>query len=268
MTTAIEETNRKIFSVVLAAYNCGRKVETTIDSVLSQNKKLFELIVVDGASTDETLECVKKYEGDLKLISERDDGVYDAFNKGIESATGEYLYFIGAGDRLREGVLEKVSENLAADAPVLIYGDAFVVKEQIDYGGRFDESRLVTQNLCHQSVFYHRDIFKLTGKYDLRYRIFSDWALNLKCFGDRRIEKRHVQCVIVDFEGGGLSSTDGDAEFRKDFPRLIRKNLSVRAYLAYKYPAVLSAVYRKVYIPFVRPAIDAIRRLKKAGRES
>jgi glycosyltransferase involved in cell wall biosynthesis len=260
--------SRKIFSIVLATYNCGRKVEPTIESILSQNKDLFELIVFDGASTDDTLDCIKKYESDLTLISEKDGGVYDAFNKGIELARGQYLYFIGAGDRLREGVLETVGEFLPSGVPALVYGDAYVVKEQIHYGGEFCGSRLQRQNICHQAAFYHRDIFALVGKYDLRYSIFSDWAFNLKCFGDRRIRKRHLQRVIVDFEGGGLSSTDGDADFKKDFPRLVRNYLGLKSYIAYRSPRVSSGIYWKVYFPFVRPLVGALRRLKNGRRES
>jgi glycosyltransferase involved in cell wall biosynthesis len=266
--TSAKAGNRKIFSIILATYNCGRKVERTIESILCQKKDLFELIVVDGASGDDTLDCIKKYESGLHLISEKDGGVYHAFNKGIDLATGEYLYFIGAGDKLREGVFEYVSEFLPSDVPALVYGDAYVVKEQIHYGGEFDRSRLQKQNICHQAVFYHRDVFKLTGKYDLRYSIFSDWALNLKCFGSRRIRKQHLQCVIVDFEGGGLSSTDGDADFKKDFPRLVRNYLGLKSYIAYKSPLVSSGLYWKVYFPLVRPLVSALRRLKNGGRES
>ena len=272
MRSAAEaNSNQKIFSIILATFNCGRKVEATIQSILAQNRDLFELIVLDGASTDDTLDYIGKYESDLRLISEKDAGVYDAFNKGIESATGRYLYFIGAGDRLREGVLETVSEFLPAetDAPALVYGDAYVVKERLNYGGEYCESRLTTQNICHQAAFYHRDIFKLLGKYDLRYSIYSDWALNLECFGDRRIRTQYLQYVIVDFEGGGLSSTAaGDANFKRDFPRLIRRSLGIKSYLAYRLPILSSGIYWKVYFPFVRPGVEAVRRLKNGSRKS
>lgn len=226
------------------------------------------MIVLDGASTDDTLDSIKKYESGLKLVSEKDGGVYHAFNKGIDLATGQYLYFIGAGDKLREGVLETVSEFLPPDVPAFVYGDAYVVKEQIQYGGEYDESRLQKQNICHQAAFYHRDIFELVGKYDLRYSIFSDWALNLKCFGDRRVKKQYLQRVIVDFEGGGLSSTDGDADFKKDFPRLVRNYLGLKSYINYKSPRVSSGIYRKVYFPFVRPLVSGVRRLKNGRRKS
>ncbi len=87
---ALSETaSQKIFSIIMATYNCGEKVENTLQSIFSQNKELFELIVVDGASTDNTLDYIKKYESSLILISEKDGGVYDAFNKGIDIATGK-----------------------------------------------------------------------------------------------------------------------------------------------------------------------------------
>lgn len=274
MSTA-ETDGRKLFSIVLATYNCGRKVESSIESILEQRRDLFELIVVDGASSDETLDCIKKYENDLTLISEPDAGVYHAFNKGIKRATGRYLYFIGAGDRLREGALEEVEESLAAamddddadaDAPVLVYGDAYVVQAQMPYGDQYDESRIKTQNICHQAVFYHRAVFELVGNYDLRYNICADWVLNLKCFGEPRIEKRYLPRVIADFEGGGLSSMTEDDHFKKDFPRLIRKHLGVKSYIAYKSSFTSADVYRKIYFPFFRPLVGAVRRLKKGGR--
>lgn len=258
--------SRKIFSIILATYNCGQKIESTVESILSQDRNLFELIVVDGASTDDTLEYVKKFENDLKFVSEKDNGVYDAFNKGINCASGEYLYFIGAGDKMRENVLEIVSKSLLPAAPAFLYGDAYVVKDKFLYGGEFNEERLKKQNICHQAIFYHRRIFDLLGKYDLRYDVFADWALNLKCFGDRRIEKQYLQSVIVDFEGGGLSTTIGDAVFKKDFPRLVKKYLGVKSYISYKYPNSTTQIYRKVYFPFVRPFVRAVRRIKNSGR--
>lgn len=258
---------RKVFSIILATYNCGRKVESTIESILSQNRNLFELIVIDGASSDDTLEHIKKYAGDLTLRSEKDAGIYHAFNKGIDGAAGEYLYFIGAGDRLRSGVLEIAAAALSspADAPSFLYGDAFVVDKQIFYGGEFDNVRLGIDNICHQSIFYRRRVFDWVGRYETRYRISADWALNMKCFGDARVGRRHIDCVIVDFEGGGLSSFAEDAAFNRDFPGLIRNRLGIKSYVTYKKPLLHSRFYWKFYYPFVRPFIKTLRRLRNSG---
>lgn len=243
--------SQKPFSIILATYNCGKKVDATIRSILLQNKNLFELIVVDGASTDDTLEYVKKYADNLTLISEKDGGVYEAYNKGIDLAAGAYLYFIGAGDCLREGVLQEVCNYVSApNAADLIYGDAFVVNEQFHYGGAFDRTRLRTENLCHQTVFYKRRVFELLGKYECKYKIFADWVLNLRCFGDWRIVKKYISHHIVNFEGGGLSSNVKDAHFEADFSRLNKKYLGGRAYIADKIPVFVASFYWKLHNVF------------------
>ncbi|MEJ7711150.1 MAG: glycosyltransferase [Pyrinomonadaceae bacterium] len=84
---------QKLFSILTPTYNCGRKLEKTIRSVLSQDKSLYEYIIIDGCSTDETSSVVEKYSNAVKFVSEKDEGVYDAMNKGIDMATGRYLYF-------------------------------------------------------------------------------------------------------------------------------------------------------------------------------
>lgn len=257
--------NQKTFSIIIATYNCGRKIELTIESILSQNKDLFELIIIDGASTDDTLEYIKKYENDLTLISEKDDGVYYAFNKAIDLATGKYLYFIGAGDILRENVLERVYEDLPAEDPAFVYGDVYIKEKQIYERGERSRLDFATRMICHQTIFYHREIFNIIGKYDLQYKILSDLAFNFKCFGNRQIKKHYIDCVIADFEGGGLSSTTEDFDFRKDMPRLIKKNLGKKSYIFYKADPILWGIYWKLYFPFVRPYVSVLKRLKDSG---
>ena len=128
--------NQKTFSIIMATSNCGRKVENTLRSIFSQNKDLFELIVLDNASTDDTLSHIKKYENDLTLLSEKDGGVYYAFNKGVRLARGRYVYFIGAGDVLRPDILKRVAEILpAGEKPALVYGDSDFVKQKV-FNGR------------------------------------------------------------------------------------------------------------------------------------
>src|SRR5260221_9607043 len=98
---------RKRVSVITPTLNPGPKLEATINSVLAQKAELFEYIIVDGGSTDETLSLVRKYGKRLTWVSKKDRGVYDAMNKGIKMARGDYLYFLGAGDHLRENILAK-----------------------------------------------------------------------------------------------------------------------------------------------------------------
>jgi glycosyltransferase involved in cell wall biosynthesis len=220
----------KRFSIITPTLNSGAKLQETIESVLSQGKDLFEYIIVDGSSSDETLEIIKRYDGQLKWTSETDRGVYDAMNKGIEMASGDYLYFLGAGDHLRNKVLERI-ENLAPNEDLIfLYGKVYYLDEKREYLGRFNEAKIARANICHQAIFYSRRIFEVVGKYDLRYKLLADHAFNIKCFGDQRIKKIYVDEVIADYEGQGVSKVK-DLNFIKDMPRLIRENLGLKRYL-------------------------------------
>lgn len=275
---ASEKVNQKTFSIIIATYNCGRKIERTLQSILSQDKELFELLVFDGGSTDNTLDCIKKYEGGLTLISEKDNGVYDAFNKGIDLAAGKYIYFIGAGDCLRPNVLEQVREFLPLEAPNFVYGSCYLMEQKVVWMGReFHIPNFICENICHQAIFYHRSIFDIIGKYDFRYKICADWYFNLECFTHPGIIKQYIPCVIADFEEGGLSSElKNDPAFIKDFPRLVKKQLGIKSYLKRKAFVLNPDVYVFSYkagsallgrlVSFGRPYVRGYRRLKKAVR--
>ena len=221
---------RPRFSIITPTYNPGQRVEETIKSVLAQKNELFEYIIVDGCSTDETLNIIRKYEGRIKWSSQRDCGVYDAMNRGIRMAAGDYLYFLGAGDRLRENILEKVEKTIPDGHLIFIYGNVFLLDKKRKYLGKFDEAKIARANICHQAIFYERTIFDVIGTYDLRYSLLADHDLNLRCFGDKRIRKIYVDEVIADYEGGGISMGK-DLNFIKDAPRIIRENLGPKGYL-------------------------------------
>jgi glycosyltransferase involved in cell wall biosynthesis len=215
---ALRNWRRKRFSIITPTFNSGPKLEATINSVLSQNEKLFEYIIVDGGSTDETLNTIGKYGERIKWISEKDRGVYDAMNKGIKMAKGQYLYFLGAGDLMRAKILDRVDHLLPYEPLGFLYGNVYLVGGDVVYLGEFDDDKIAKSNICHQSIFYERHIFDLIGMFDLRYSKLADYAFNLKCFADKRIWKAYIAEIIADYEGGGLS-TDVDVNFLKDFHR-------------------------------------------------
>lgn len=267
-----ESTDQKMISIIMATYNCGRKVENTLQSIFSQNKELFELIVLDGGSTDDTLDYIRKYENDLTLISEKDEGVFDAMNKGIDLATGKYLYFIGAGDCLRQGVLEQVKDFLPQETSSFVYGSSYLMKQKVVWQGReFNFQSFITENITHQSIFYHRSIFKILGKYNNQYKICADWFFNLQCFAHPKIRKQYVPLVIADYEEGGLSSEpNNDPAFIKDFPALVRKHLGFKLYLKRKAFVMNPKLYVFYYkakgrlISVVRPYFRGYKHLKKS----
>jgi glycosyltransferase involved in cell wall biosynthesis len=223
---------RKRFSIITPTLNPGAKLEATINSVLCQKEGLFEYLVIDGGSHNDSLDLLRQFDGQITWVSEGDRGVYDAFNKGIDLSTGDYLYFLGAGDHLRSGILETMDRLIPKRSRVFIYGNAYLLEEKRDYAGKFDKVKLTRMNICHQAIFYERTIFEAVGKFDLRYRVFADHALNIKCFRDKRIQKLYVDEVIADYEGDGLSKHLDDPNFVNDLPQLINELLGPRHRLA------------------------------------
>jgi glycosyltransferase involved in cell wall biosynthesis len=220
-----------LISVVVPVYNGAEKLRASLDSVVGQEAVEFEVVIVDGGSTDDTVAVARAYaDRNVRCLSEPDRGVYDAMNKGIALARGRYVYFLGAGDLLRPDALRHIAEHLT-DRPGLIYGDACDVQSRAMLSGAFSNWRLSRGNICHQAIFYHRAVFDLVGLYDLRYPVVADWVLNMRCFHDARIEKRHVDLVVADFEGGGLSDTQPDEAFQRDRLDLIRRYLGPVPYV-------------------------------------
>ena len=222
---------RKIFSIIIPTYNCGGKLTVSIESVLSQPRDLYEIIVVDGGSTDETLSVIQKYGKDLRFASEADRGVYDALNKGIGLATNKYLLFLGAGDRLKAGVLERVAGMLPEGELSFVYGDAYLVRHGVRVCGEFSMTKFMVRNICQQAIFYERTLFDVFGRFDLKYKVYADWAFNMKCFADNRVRKTYLDMVVADFEGWGISDTQEDTEFYRNLPRLIREYVGWEKYL-------------------------------------
>lgn len=216
---------QKLFSIITPTYNCGPKLTRTINSVLSQDSSLFEYLVIDGDSNDGTQSEVERFNAPIRFVSEPDRGAYDAMNKGIEMARGKYLYFLGAGDTLRANALRNLAGLMPDRQLAFIYGNVYWVDEAFIYGGEFDKSRLETYNICQQAIFYERAIFDVIGRYELAYQILADYVLNIKCFGNDKIQKIYLDYVVANFEGGGLSARQKDAALVEALPRLIEEYL-------------------------------------------
>lgn len=232
-----------LFSVIIPSYNCGPKLEATIESVLSQQAGLYEIIVVDGGSTDETLDVIRKFAGRLRYVSESDRGVYDAMNKGVAMSAGRYVFILGGGDRLRGGALSRVAA-LLPDEPAFAYGDAYLERHGVLMGGAVGRADFIRTNICQQAIFYERTVFEMLGGFDLKYKVFADWAFNMKCFADARLRKVYLGLVVADFEGWGISDTQDDTHFVEDFPTLIRKYVSLSHYARYRIYLARCSFYR------------------------
>jgi glycosyltransferase involved in cell wall biosynthesis len=220
-----------LFSIITPSYNAREKLDATFDSVMTQEEGLFDYWLIDGASTDGTREWLDaRKEPGFHWIAEKDSGVYDAMNKGIARSQGRFLLFLGAGDLLLPGALRKAADFIhrtRSNQPRFIYGDVRDMQTGEPFTkGRYSKNRIIRKNICHQGIFYERGIFDLLGHYELAYPIMSDWAFNLRCFGDPRILKLHFPEYVADFEGAGLCSHTPDRAFFLDRRRLIAERIS------------------------------------------
>jgi glycosyltransferase involved in cell wall biosynthesis len=208
-------------SVILAVYNAGEALERTLMSVLRQKYPSLELVIIDGGSRDGTIDRIRRFEEDVDYwVSEPDRGVYDAYNKGVRLAAGEWLYFIGAGDELAD---QDTVERIFSPPPVgkLIYGNVRWGDTGKIYDGRFTKLKLCRRNICHQAVFYRRDLFRELGEFDLRYPVVADWVFNLRCFGSASTRPVYTDTIVATFDLTGIAAQRGDPAFDTEKTSLI-----------------------------------------------
>lgn len=206
-------------SVIIATHNAATTLEQAITSVVNQSYPNKELIIIDGGSSDNTLNIIKQYSSSISYyVSEKDKGIYDALNKGIDAATGEWLYFLGADDMLmNEDVFGKVFNEEKSAHPDFIYGNTRLRSNNKIIGGARTYHELIRRNISHQAVFYNKNIFTSIGRYDTKYKILADYDLNLKVFKDEKIKKKYIDMDICLFnDKGGASNITIDSSFFKD----------------------------------------------------
>jgi len=221
-------------SIIICTYNAGECLGNALNSLLTQTYKDFEVVIMDSASVDETLDIIKDYEnkfdGGLRWVSEKDDGIYDAMNKGVDLATGDWVYFLGADDILfDDGVLDKISENMTKENDVL-YGNVEWGGGGKIYDGKFSALKIMEENICHQAIFFRKQVFEKIGKFEVKYKAWADWAFNLKWFCNEDIKNKYVNLVIARYNTDGFSSEGDDMTFVREFDFLIEKHFP-REYL-------------------------------------
>ena len=226
--SGVQEIGDPVFTIIIPTRNPGPKLRSSLESITSQQGVTFEILVVDGNSTDGTAELVAGQAGPIRFLPEEKPGVYEAMNLGVREARGAILYFLGAGDRLRPEILRAVAGAWPRSGEMFFYGDVWMEDLQCLYDGEFTAEKLRKKNICHQAIFYSRAIFKRHGNYEQRYRYLADYAFNLRAFGDPGILKHYVPWVIADYEGDGLSANHPDDAFKADKTALCDQFLGPR----------------------------------------
>lgn len=214
------------FSIITVTYNAGKVLEDTIQSVITQTYKNVEYIIVDGKSTDSTMDIVNRYREHIHtIVSEPDKGLYDAMNKGIDLATGDYLCFLNAGDELHEDdTLQLIVHSLSGEKelPDVIYGETAIVDEE---GHFLRMRRLSTPEhltwksfqhgmlVCHQAFMSRRD---LAVKYNLKYRFSADFDWCIRIMKKSRV-LHNTHLTIIDYLNEGMTTRNHKASLKERF---------------------------------------------------
>jgi glycosyltransferase involved in cell wall biosynthesis len=218
--------NPPLISIITPVFNSAETIEKTILSVLNQEYKEIEHVFIDGLSTDTTPSIIQSYKNQYKhfrFISEKDNGIYDAMNKGLDLCTGDWIYFLGADDEFyHEHVLMELFEQGWFSNEQVVYGNVLIrggvawAEDNSVYDGPFNLEKLFTKNICHQSIFYPRSVIKEIGHYSDKYAVTADWDYNVHCFAKYKFA--YTDKIISVFKGGGRSSGGGDRSFYEDMP--------------------------------------------------
>jgi len=201
-------------SIVTICFNNEAVIRRTIESVTGQDYADIEYIVVDGSSTDASLDIIKEYEQQIAtLISEPDKNLYDAINKGMKAATGDVVGLIHAGDRLFNGeVIRKIADHFNAHDIDVMYGHSILVNER-DVPVRVNRSPAYRRSLVirgwmpsHQSIYIRRSLLDRIGYYNLDLHPSSDYEFFLRYFYFHSLKIKRLDEFIVRFSLGGIST--------------------------------------------------------------
>jgi len=194
-------------SIIIPTYNSAKTLKACLNSILRQKYADFEILIIDGFSADETLFIAQSFNDQrIIIISEKDKGIYDAMNKGIDLAKGKWFYFLGSDDSLQNpNVLNEVKFAINRNPKSLfLYGDVLTSANFAQSYKDHTYEKLINLNICHQAIFYHHSLFE-QYRYDLKYAICADWDLNLKVFRQKN-NPTYLNKVIANYSLDGASN--------------------------------------------------------------
>lgn len=207
-------------SIITPTFNSEKTVSDTIESVFSQTHKDIEYIVIDGVSSDKTLEIISSYQQkfNIRLLSEKDSGLYDAMNKGVLLASGDIVGIINSDDfYYSNNILEKINKVFESDSSIqAVYGDILYIdnddkEKETRYwkSGEYNEKKLRSGwAIPHPSLFVKREVYNSLEKiFDTRLRLAADYELILRLLMIKRIKVHYLPEIIVKMRDGGASAS-------------------------------------------------------------
>ena len=223
-------------SIITASYNSAETIKDTFGSVLNQSHKVFEYIVIDGASNDGTAEIVRSYGNIIeRFVSEPDNGIYDAINKGIRLATGDVIGLLNADDFFyNNDVISEVARAFQSEDIDAVYGDVqFIAQDNTSRVKRYYSSKKFTPEKfrygfmpAHPSFYVKRKLFDELGYYKTDYKIAADFELLLRFMYVNKIKCKYLGIPFVTMRTGGISNRSvlSNLTLNKEIVRACREN--------------------------------------------
>ncbi len=243
-------------SVITVCYNSARTLERSLQSVAQQDWSEVEHIVIDGASTDGTIEILERFRSRLSyLVSEPDNGIYDAMNKGLAHATGDVICFLNADDQYAStNVLSKVASQIRDHNIDALIGDvSFFHQENLSRtvrryrSDRFSPERLAWGWMpAHPALFLRKEVVRRVGLFRIDYRIAGDFEFIVRVFHGHEVRYQHIPDVLVHMQTGGVSTRlRGKIRLNQEVLRACRENgLNTNLLkILSKYPAKILEIF-------------------------
>jgi glycosyltransferase involved in cell wall biosynthesis len=221
-----------LVSIITPCFNSENTIARTIESVLDQTYKNIEYIIIDGASTDKTLDIIRKYEpkfqGRIRVISEKDNGIYDAMNKGIKQANGELIGIVNSDDYYNNDSVELIVENRLNEKYQILYGYQRNLKDDQEtkvciYHHDFLNQQMIT----HPTCFVTKSVYEDYGLYNCKFKSSADYEFMLRIYRQGNVVFKPVYRIISNFAEGGMSSSQlgvqETAKLRLQFGLISRK---------------------------------------------
>lgn len=197
-------------SIVTVVYNGEKTIAETIESVCYQSRLPEEYIIIDGASTDDTLEVISKYEEKypfIKVVSEKDNGIYDAMNKGINLCTGHIIGILNADDYYEQGCLENVLNSFKKNGEGIHYGILRYIENNKEiYLCRYHHEHLNRKMIPHPATFVSRNMYVKFGNFNIQYKYSSDLELMIR-FRNKGVNFFPIDRILANFRTDGISNS-------------------------------------------------------------
>tara|TARA_Y100001958_G_C21215547_1_gene540959 strand:+ start:1148 stop:1897 length:750 start_codon:yes stop_codon:yes gene_type:complete len=202
-------------SIITVCYNSQKTISETIESVIRQKHLDKEYIIIDGGSSDNTLSIIKKYQNHIdKLISEKDNGIYDAINKGLKQANGDIIGLLHSDDHYpNDNVLSTVSQSFENNNVDIVWGNVALINENNNkkrfYSGKSIDVSSFDVGVMppHPSVFIKRTCYQKFGNFNLNYKIAADYDLLLRFLKIERLNYLYNSNILINMRLGGLSNS-------------------------------------------------------------